>query len=123
MGFGGQSAAQVVSKINEMMVIGTYTGDGTADREISIGGKPKYGMILGENSDAVDHVWFVIEGAETKFTYPVIGGSANAAWAIASADSKQVKPSTNGFTLAAASTYDSNVNGKIYYYVMFLEVI
>jgi len=106
---------------NAKIITGTYTGDGAASREINIGGEAKFGMVMGTNTAAANMAWLVMKGAETMFAEPMVGSPHAGTWNVVSHNGASIKPSTNGFTLAAAANFESNANTRTYYYAMIIQ--
>lgn len=99
------------------IITGTYVGDGTSGREIDIGGEALLGFVLGSTAGSTDCMWFIMKGAETKFPNPTLLFYHSSTPNLATYEAYQVKSSSNGFTLATASPWNSNVDGTTYYYV------
>lgn len=119
---GGLTQAQILALVNTKIVIGTYTGDGTANREIDVGGEVKMGFIIGTAESATDRLWVIMKGAETLYSDPLISIKDGTSSAVASSAAYGVEPTANGFTLASAADYYNNTNTAVYYYVVFVEV-
>lgn len=120
--FGGISKAEVVALIgsrNVQVVVGTYTGDGTADREIDVGGKAIGGIVIGADV----YVYHLLGGVEALIAYPCIGGSHDTMWDVVSNAARCVISSTNGFTLAHETPFATNTADVVYYYVVFILVV
>lgn len=97
------------TEVENVVYVGSYTGNGTSDRTIALPWKPKFVLLLG-HYDSLHVVSLLVEG----LTYFSMN---NSSWGYTTTGADNILLS--GCNLVLKSVSRNNINGKTVYYVMF----
>jgi hypothetical protein len=103
-------------KASNVVAVGTYTGNGSANRNIvSTGGVNTKFVIIIPESTYGGSVWYSHNNNAAGYSYD--DGSPTSNWASPGA----VTPPTNGFSTVSGADPRTNVNLIVYHYIGFVE--